>query len=138
MGIIEKKRGGANKIESMRYIGDPIDGYAIILPDDLIDTAGTIVKANDLLLSKGALTTTAFATHWLASPKGDPSDPLFTAEAKLRNARVHVVATTTIPRDADYKTANLDLIDFVPCEEMIAETIGESLTPGGSVSKLGE
>mgnify|MGYP000505781014 CR=1 FL=1 len=138
MGIIEKKRGGANTVETMRYIGDPIDGYKIILPDDLIDTAGTIVKANDLLLSKGALSTTAFATHWLASPKGDPNDPLYTAEAKLRAAGVKVVVTNTIPRTPEYLALNADFLSIVPCEGMIADTIGESLTPAGSVSKLGE
>lgn len=136
-GIIDKERLKANEVERVTYIGLPIDGYHIILPDDMIDTGGTIVKANEALLAEGALSTTAYATHWVASPKGDPIDPLFTAEAKFRKAGIRVVTTDTIPRTAEYLAANADFLTVVPCGAMIADAIGESLTPGGSVSKLG-
>lgn len=49
LGIIEKKRSGANQVSQMRYIGDSLLGYDVIMPDDLIDTAGTVVLAAPLL-----------------------------------------------------------------------------------------
>ncbi len=135
-GIIDKQRTEANKVEKATYIGLPIDGYHILLPDDLIDTGGTVVKAAETLREEGAISVTAFPTHWLASPKGEPGHPLYTAEAKFRAAGLRVVATDTIPRTPEYRALNADVVTFVPCAEMLAKAIMESLIPGGSVSKL--
>ena len=139
-GLIYKERTGANTVEAKRYIGEPLHGIHVILPDDIIDTAGTILGAGAKLMEEGALSATAVTTHWLGSPKKDASgDPAtFSAEAKFRKAGIRVIATNTIPRKADYRIANEDFLTIINCEEMLAGAIMESLTPGGSVSKLSE
>lgn len=139
LGIMKKTRGEANNISCMRYIGDiPLSGYHIILPDDLIDTGGTMLHASEKILSGGALSCTAFPTHWLASPKGNPNDPLFTAEEKFRKAGLRVVTTNTIPRTPEYLSVNADFLTIVPCDELLANVIASSLIPGDSASKHSE
>ena len=138
LGLIDKVRAKANEVSTMRYIGDELTGYHVILPDDLIDTGGTMIKASQQVLSEGAASCTAYTTHWLASPKGDREDLQRTAEAKFRTAGLKVVATNTIPRTPDYVEANADILTFVPCEPMLANAIIQSVTPAGSISRLGE
>ncbi len=62
LAVCDKYRKEANKIESMRLIGD-VEGKDVILVDDLVDTAGTICKAATLLKEKGATTVRAICTH---------------------------------------------------------------------------
>jgi ribose-phosphate pyrophosphokinase len=68
MVVCDKQRKRANEIESMTVIGD-VEGRNIVLIDDLIDTAGTLTKAADLLIEKGALSVRAFCTHPVLSGK---------------------------------------------------------------------
>ncbi len=60
--IVDKKREKANESEVMNIIGD-IKGKDVILVDDMIDTAGTMCKAADVLKSKGANSVMALGTH---------------------------------------------------------------------------
>ena len=60
--IVDKKREKANICEVMNIIGD-VDGKDVILIDDMIDTAGTMVKAAKVLKLKGATSVMACATH---------------------------------------------------------------------------
>ena len=60
--IVDKRRERANESEVMNIIGD-VDGKDVILIDDMIDTAGTMVKAASALKSKGAVSVIAFCTH---------------------------------------------------------------------------
>ncbi len=62
MVIVDKRREKANESEVMNIIGD-VEGKDVILVDDMIDTAGTIVKAADVLKSKGATSVMACCTH---------------------------------------------------------------------------
>src|ERR1041384_1083502 len=62
LAVCDKYRKEANKIESMRLIGD-VEGKDVILVDDLVDTAGTICKAAALLKEKGAKSVRAVCTH---------------------------------------------------------------------------
>lgn len=68
LAVCDKYRKEANKIESMRLIGD-VDGKDVILVDDLVDTAGTICKAAVLLKEKGANSVRAVCTHPVLSGK---------------------------------------------------------------------
>jgi len=60
--IVDKRRERANESEVMNIIGD-VDGKDVILIDDMIDTAGTMVKAASALKAKGATSVMAFCTH---------------------------------------------------------------------------
>ena len=62
LAIIDKRRTEVNVAEVMHIIGD-VEGQHCLIVDDLIDTAGTLVKAAEALLKHGALTVTACATH---------------------------------------------------------------------------
>jgi ribose-phosphate pyrophosphokinase len=62
MAIIDKHRKRANEVESMQIIGE-VEGKDVILVDDIIDTAGTITKAAELLRKHGARSVRAFCTH---------------------------------------------------------------------------
>ncbi len=66
MVIVDKRREKANESEVMNIIGD-VDGKDVILVDDMIDTAGTIVKAADVLKTKGATSVMACCTHAVLS-----------------------------------------------------------------------
>ncbi len=62
LAVCDKYRKEANKIESMRLIGE-VEGKDVVLVDDLVDTAGTICKAALLLKEKGARSVRAVCTH---------------------------------------------------------------------------
>lgn len=62
LAVCDKYRKEANRVESMRLIGE-VEGKDVILVDDLVDTAGTICKAASLLKEKGAQSVRAVCTH---------------------------------------------------------------------------
>ena len=62
LAIIDKRRGAANQSEVMNIIGE-IDGKVCIVPDDIIDTAGTLCNAAIALKEKGAKAVKAYITH---------------------------------------------------------------------------
>ena len=66
LAIIDKRREEANVAEVMNVIGD-VAGQNCLIIDDLIDTAGTLVKGAEALLEHGALSVTACATHAVLS-----------------------------------------------------------------------
>jgi ribose-phosphate pyrophosphokinase len=88
MVIVDKRREKANESEVMNIIGE-VEGKNIILIDDMIDTAGTIVKAAAALKQKGALSVMACCTHAVLSGA---------AYEKIKNdALDELVVTDTIP-----------------------------------------
>lgn len=66
--ICDKYRTKANEISSMTVIGD-VEGADVILVDDMADTAGTLCKAADALVDKGARSVSALCTHAVLSGK---------------------------------------------------------------------
>src|SRR6056297_1675555 len=66
MVICHKSRKRANEVAKLTVIGDVKDKNVIIL-DDMIDTAGTVTKAADMMIEQGALSVRAFATHAVLS-----------------------------------------------------------------------
>ena len=62
LAIIDKRRAAANQSEVMNIIGD-IEGKVCIVPDDIIDTAGTLCNAANALKEKGAKGVKAYITH---------------------------------------------------------------------------
>ncbi|PPB53235.1 ribose-phosphate pyrophosphokinase [Campylobacter hyointestinalis] len=88
MVIVDKRREKANESEVMNVIGD-VNGKDVILIDDMIDTAGTIVKAAEVFKKKGATSVMAFCTHPVLS--GPAYERLSTG------ALDELVVTDTIP-----------------------------------------
>lgn len=64
--VCDKHRKRANEVASMQVIGD-VEGMDVVLVDDLVDTAGTICKAAQIILDKGANSIRAIATHGVLS-----------------------------------------------------------------------
>ena len=62
LAICYKQRKKANEIDSMTVIGD-VKGKNVIIVDDMCDTAGTLVKAAELMMNNGAITVRAMCTH---------------------------------------------------------------------------
>lgn len=60
--ICDKHRKRANQVDEMHLIGD-VDGRHVMIVDDMIDTGGTICKAAEVMLAKGAKSVRAFCTH---------------------------------------------------------------------------
>ena len=88
LAVCDKYRKEANKIESMRLIGE-VEGKDVVLVDDLVDTAGTICKAALLLKEKGAKSVRAVCTHGVLSGK---------AYENIANSVLEeIVVTDTIP-----------------------------------------
>ncbi len=88
MVICDKHRKRANEVEEMRLIGE-VKGRHVILIDDMIDTAGTLVTASHLIRARGALSVRAMATHPVLSGP---------AYERLEKAPLEeVVVTNTIP-----------------------------------------
>ena len=92
LAIIDKRREEANVAEIMNIIGD-VRGRNCILLDDLIDTAGTLVKGADAIMAAGAKSVTAAATHGVFS--GPAID-------RIENSQLReVVCTNSIPLKAE-------------------------------------
>ncbi|NPA68029.1 MAG: ribose-phosphate pyrophosphokinase [Chlorobi bacterium] len=88
MVIGYKSREKANIVNDIRIIGD-VKGKNVILVDDIIDTAGTIVKAADVLLENGALSVRAVITHPVLSGN---------AYEKIQNSNLEqLIVSDTIP-----------------------------------------
>lgn len=88
--ICFKHRKVANEVDSIRIIGD-VKGKDIVLVDDIIDTAGTITKAADLMMEMGANSVRAACTH-----------PVFSGNAfeKIeKSALTEVLVTDTLNRE---------------------------------------
>ena len=86
--ICYKQRTKANVIDSMTLIGD-VEGRDIMLVDDLIDTGGTLTKAADMMLDRGAKSVRAVCTHAVLSGKA--------YENIEKSGLTELIVTNTIP-----------------------------------------
>ncbi|MBU4181620.1 MAG: ribose-phosphate pyrophosphokinase [Gammaproteobacteria bacterium] len=125
MAIIDKRRPKANVSEVMHVIGD-IEGRNCVIMDDMIDTAGTLVKAAEVLKERGAKSVYAYCTH-----------PIFSGPAIERlakgNALDEVVVTNTIPlSQAAQACSKIRQLSVAP---LMAETIAR-IASGESVMSL--
>ena len=124
LAIIDKRRPAANVSEVMHVIGD-IDGRNCVIMDDMIDTAGTLVKAAEVLKSRGAKSVFAYCTH-----------PILSGPAIERIAGSQldeVVITNTIPLSAAAKACGK--IRQLSAAFLFAETI-RRISDGESVTSL--
>ncbi|WP_416446368.1 ribose-phosphate pyrophosphokinase [Leeuwenhoekiella sp. A16] len=109
--ICYKQRAQANVISHMELIGD-VKGRNVILVDDMVDTAGTLTKAADLMMAKGALSVRAICTHALLS--GDAYEKLEKSQLqelivtdsiplKKQSAKVRVVSCSPLFADVMHR-----------------------------------
>ena len=112
LAIIDKRRPKANVSEVMNIIGE-VEGRSCLLIDDMVDTAGTMCKAAEVLKSRGAIHVSAYCTH-----------PVLSGPAIERvNASVldELVVTDTIPLSA--QAAASSKIRQLSCAKLLGETI---------------
>jgi ribose-phosphate pyrophosphokinase len=112
IAMIIKQRARAGSVDQMDLVGDVKDCDCIIV-DDMIDTAGTLCKAADVLKSKGARRVFAFASHGLLSGPGNDR----IANSKLSEC----VILNTIPSTAQ-RAANDKLVEL-SVAPLLAQTI---------------
>jgi ribose-phosphate pyrophosphokinase len=124
LAIIDKRREEANVAEVMNVVGD-VAGRNCLLVDDLIDTAGTLVKGAEALLAKGAASVSACATHAVLS--GPAVERI--EESELRE----VVCTNSIPLSKE--AAKSSRIKSLSVAKLLAEAI-RSIHEETSVSVL--
>ena len=86
--ICYKQRAKANVISHMELIGD-VTGKNVVLVDDMVDTAGTLTKAAELMIERGALSVRAICTHAILSGN---------AHERIENSKLEeLIVTDTIP-----------------------------------------
>jgi ribose-phosphate pyrophosphokinase len=86
--ICYKQRAKANIISHMELIGD-VTGKNVVLVDDMVDTAGTLTKAADLMMERGALSVRAICTHPILSGR---------AYENVKNSKLEeLIVTDSIP-----------------------------------------
>jgi ribose-phosphate pyrophosphokinase len=125
IAFIDKRRpkGTHNVAVATEVVGD-IDGRTCIIVDDMIDTAGTVVSAANLLIDRGAAEVYIAATHGLLS--GPAVD-------RLKNGPVReVVVTNTVPISDEKRFDSLRVLSIAP---LLAEAI-DAVFEDGSVSEL--
>ena len=117
--ICYKQRAKANVISHMELIGD-VNGKNVVLVDDMVDTAGTLTKAADIMMERGALSVRAICTHPVLS--GNAYERI--EKSKLQE----LIVTDSIPLKQ-----KCDKIKVVSCAELFADVM-KSVQENRSIS----
>ena len=107
--ICYKQRVKANIISHMELIGD-VEGKNVVLVDDMVDTAGTLSKAADLMIERGAISVRAICTHPILS--GDAYNKI--SDSKLEE----LIVTDSIPLREQNKK-----IKVLTCADLFADVM---------------
>jgi ribose-phosphate pyrophosphokinase len=125
LAVVHKRRpsGSVNRVEAREVVGR-VEGRRCVLIDDMIDTAGTISAAAELLTSRGASSVWALATHAILSDD---------AVGRLKNAPIEkVVVTNTLPVPPSRR---FDKLEVLSVAEVIARAI-DAVFEDASVSEI--
>ncbi|MDT4912463.1 MAG: ribose-phosphate pyrophosphokinae [Pseudonocardiales bacterium] len=125
LAFVHKSRSidSANEVVANRVVGD-VAGRCCLLIDDMIDTAGSITKAADLLFAEGATDVVIAATHGIFS--GSATD-------RLKNSRIsEVIVTNTLPIQPEQQFDKLTVLSIAP---LLGKAIKE-VFEDGSVTSL--
>lgn len=107
--ICYKQRAKANVIEHMELIGD-VSGKNVVLVDDMVDTAGTLTKAADVMMERGALSVRAICTHPILSGK---------AYERIEHSKLlELIVTDSIPLRQECPK-----IKVLTCAELFADVM---------------
>ena len=107
--VCYKHREKANEVSKMMLIGD-VKGKDIVLIDDMVDTAGTLTKAADLMMENGANSVRACCTHAILSG---------TAYERLENSKI----TELLVTDSLDKEHKSDKVKVIEVADLFADTI---------------
>jgi ribose-phosphate pyrophosphokinase len=119
--VINKERLKANAVESMEIIGE-VKGRNVIIIDDLVDTAGTLCAAADLLVARGAKSVRAYCTHGVLSGN---------ALQNLEKSRIEKLFIS----DTVIETVDHSKVGIVSCAPVLATAI-ENVMFNKSLSQL--
>ncbi len=119
LAIGYKQRAKANVIDRLQIIGD-VKGKNVVIVDDIIDTAGTICKAANMIMENGASSVRALCTHAILSGKAN--------ESITNSALCEVIVTDTLPLKEDSEK-----ITQVSVADVFADVISSVIT-GESIS----
>ncbi|HDZ07382.1 hypothetical protein LCGC14_0118750 [marine sediment metagenome] len=107
--VCYKQRAKANVISHMELIGD-VQGKNVVLVDDMVDTAGTLTKAADLMMERGAISVRAITTHGLLSGN---------AYEKIENSKLtELIITDSIPIEI-----KSDKVRVLSCADLFADVM---------------
>ncbi len=124
LAIVHKRRPRDNEAEAMHLIGE-VEGRHCVIVDDMIDTAGTVCAAADVLKSKGAKTVSIAATHGIFS---DPA-----AERINKSSSIdYVVVTDTLP-----PPKAINKVEVVSIVDLLASAV-DAIFEDHSVSQIFE
>lgn len=104
--VIHKERLKPNTVASMDVIGE-VRGKNVVIVDDLVDTAGTLCKAADLLVEQGALSVRAYCTHGVLSGQA--------LETIGRSALAKLIISDTVREEMDHPK-----IERISCAPVLA------------------
>jgi ribose-phosphate pyrophosphokinase len=126
LAIIDKRRFAANQTEVMNIIGE-VEGRNVVIVDDIIDTAGTLIHSVQALLDQGARSISAACTHAVLSGP---------AIGRINNSALHsVITTNSIPTED--KAAECSKLKTLSIGSLLAEAINR-IHNEDSVSSLFE
>lgn len=123
MAICYKQRKVANQIESMTVIGE-VAGKDVVLIDDMVDTAGTLAKAADMMLEQGAKSVRAVCTHAVLS------GPAY--ERIESSGLTELIVTDSIPLKTDRPIGKIKVLSVA---DLFAHVL-QSLLSNQSISSL--
>ena len=107
--ICYKQREKANIVTHMELIGEVV-GKNVVLVDDMVDTAGTLTKAADLMIERGAKSVRAITTHGILSGS---------AYERIENSALEELIIT----DSIYKEHQSDKINVLSCANLFADVM---------------
>ena len=102
--VCYKQRKKANVIDHMELIGE-VKGKNVVIVDDMVDTAGTLTKAANLMIERGAKSVRAICTHALLSGN---------AYEKIENSKLkELIVTDSIPQKKESKKVNVLTLSLI-------------------------
>ena len=122
LAVIQKERIKPNQISSMEIIGE-VKGKNIILIDDLVDTAGTLCAAANLLVEQGATSVRAYCTHGVLSGSA--------LETIQQSSLEKLYISNTVIETLDHPK-----IEILTCADLLARAITH-LNNNMSLSQIG-
>jgi ribose-phosphate pyrophosphokinase len=124
LAMTDKRRPNPNEAEIMNVIGD-VEGKAVLLVDDLVDTAGTAIQAGRALMREGAKSVALCSTHGVLSGS---------AIERIKNSDLEeVIITDTIAPSEE--TAGCSKIKVISISNLLGEAI-KRIATGESISSL--